>query len=157
MQEAPDQVAEIACNLDDMTGEELGHLMETLLAAGALDVWFTPIQMKKSRPGTLLTVLCAASERERFCQLLLRASSTLGVRWHLAERLVAERAEAKVSTAFGEVRVKLKLLNGQVVSLKPEYDDCAALAQRSGASLARVREAAQEAGTALIGRSKGTL
>jgi uncharacterized protein (DUF111 family) len=113
------QVTLLECNLDDMTGEALGYALEQLLSAGALDAWFTPIYMKKTRPGVILSILCLPDEAQAFCGLLLRETQTLGVRWHVLHRQVAERRMATVSTAGGDVRCKLKVLDGRVVDAKP--------------------------------------
>jgi uncharacterized protein (DUF111 family) len=127
---ALEQVVQLECNLDDMSGEELGHALERLLEAGALDAWFTPIQMKKNRPAVLLSVLCMPESAERLRQVLLTHTSTLGVRWRAMEREIAGREVREVATPWGRVRCKLKLLGGQVVSVKPEYEDCADLARK---------------------------
>lgn len=124
-----EQVVQLECNLDDMSGEELGYALERLLEAGALDAWFTPIQMKKNRPAVMLSVLCRPEAAERLREALLVHTSTLGVRWHTMEREIAARDVRQVATPWGRVRCKLKLLGGQVVSVKPEYEDCASLAR----------------------------
>ncbi len=143
MAPTPTRTAQLECNIDDMTGEALGYALERLIAAGALDAWFTPIYMKKNRPAVLLSVLCRESEVERFCSLLLQETSTLGVRWHLTERSVAERSTDIVKTPYGEVRRKIKLQDGQVISIKPEYDDCARLASAAQVPLQAVIDAAR--------------
>ena len=135
-----DRIVVIECNIDDMTGEQLGYLLDQLLDAGALDAWHTPIQMKKSRPGTMLSVLCRKGERERLGSLLLRESSTLGVRWHQMERMVAKRKIVTVETDWGPVSCKLKIIDGTVFGIKPEYDDCATIAQEYGMRLALVQQ-----------------
>jgi pyridinium-3,5-bisthiocarboxylic acid mononucleotide nickel chelatase len=140
-----DAVACLECNIDDMTGEELGYALQLLLDAGALDVWFTPIVMKKNRPAVTLSVLCRPADVLRFDTLLLRETTTLGVRRRWLERTVAERQSVQVSTPLGTVTCKLKLLDGQVVSAKPEYDECVAMAQAHGMPLRSVMEIAQRA------------
>jgi uncharacterized protein (TIGR00299 family) protein len=124
-----DEIVVLESNIDNMTGEALGWLMERLVQAGALDVSYAPLQMKKNRPGTLLTLLAAPDDAERLAATLLRESGTLGVRLRRAERLKAERRIEEVETPLGKVRVKLKLLGGEVASASPEYEDCRALAQ----------------------------
>lgn len=151
-----DRVALLECNIDDMTGEALGYAMDRLLAEGALDVWFVPIQMKKNRPGVLLAVLCAEERAAHLRAVLLRETSTLGVRWQIVERQVAERRFERVETPYGSVRVKVKVLDGQAVSAKPEYDDCAGLARRLGVPLADVLEAATAAAVPLVGTARRT-
>jgi len=140
-----DEVLLLECNLDDMTGEALGFALERILAAGALDAWFTPVYMKKNRPGVLLSVLCRPEDGERLRSLLLHQTTTLGVRWSSSRRQIAERRIDQVRTPWGLVRRKLKLLDGQVVSIKPEYEDCAKLAREHGVPLQSVVEAAREA------------
>ncbi len=93
-------------NLDDVSGEILGHFVETALAAGALDVFHTPIQMKKNRPGVLLTVLCAETDADRFSEMILRETSAFGVRRTMAERRKLRREFTKIKTPFGEVTLK---------------------------------------------------
>ncbi len=143
-----DAVALLECNLDDMTGEELAYALERLLAAGALDAWFTPIVMKKGRPAVTLSVLCRPEEADRLSAALLRETTTLGVRRHSLERTIAERRTVEVTTPLGTVRCKLKLVGGTVVSAKPEYDDCAALARQHGLPLRQVTEMVRQAAEA---------
>jgi uncharacterized protein (TIGR00299 family) protein len=125
-----DEVVVLASNIDNMSGEALGWLMERLLAAGALDVSYTALHMKKNRPGAQLTVLVTPDDAERLSGLILRESATLGVRMSRMERRKAARREETIETPLGEARVKLKLLGGQVVAATPEYEDCRALAER---------------------------
>src|SRR5262249_31773211 len=124
-----DEVVVVESNIDNMTGEALGWLMDRLLATGALDVAYAPLHMKKNRPGTLLTVLARPNEAELLAGIILRESGTLGVRISRAERLKAERREEMIETPLGPARVKLKLLAGRVVAASPEYEDCRALAE----------------------------
>jgi hypothetical protein len=141
--DATEQVVQLECNLDDMTGEELGFVLEQLLAAGALDAWFTPIYMKKSRPAVLLGALCRPEHGEALRDLLLKETTTLGVRWQTMERQIAERRHQAVETPWGVVRCKIKIVQGAEVSVKPEYEDCARLARENGLSLRQVTEAAE--------------
>jgi uncharacterized protein (DUF111 family) len=140
-----DPVIELACNLDDATGEALGYVMERLLAAGALDVWFTPIQMKKNRPATLLSVLSRPEDADDLAALLLQETPTLGVRRQVLFRTKADRQVRSVQTPWGSVRVKVKVLDGQAMAVSPEYDDCARMAAQAGIPLAEVMEAARHA------------
>ncbi|RME36579.1 MAG: nickel pincer cofactor biosynthesis protein LarC, partial [Thermoflexia bacterium] len=112
LEELPDQeqVVLLECNLDDATGELLGYAMERLFAAGALDVWFVPVQMKKNRPGVVLSALARPERAAALASLILRETPTLGVRRHPVERLVAGRSERTVETPWGPVRVKEKRL-----------------------------------------------
>jgi pyridinium-3,5-bisthiocarboxylic acid mononucleotide nickel chelatase len=137
-----DTVAVCETNLDDVSPEILGHFMERALAAGALDVFHTPIQMKKSRPGVLLSVLCPPEEADRFSELILRNTSAFGVRRHLAERRKLAREFRTVETPFGAVTVKLGLLDGQVVQAAPEFESCRARAESAAVPLRQVYEAA---------------
>lgn len=141
-----DEVLLLECNLDDMTAEALGFVLERLLAVGALDAWFTPITMKKSRPGTLLSVLCKPEDGPMLRELLLRETTTLGVRWQRLQREVAGREVDQVETPWGIVRRKLKVLGGRVVSVKPEFEDCARLAREHQIPLQWVSEAALRVG-----------
>ena len=133
------------CNLDDMTGEELGYALERVLDAGALDAWFTPVQMKKNRPGVVFSVLCRPADSASLRAVMLRETRTLGVRWQIIRRDTAERRFDNVQTPWGPVRCKLKLLDGRVHSAKPEFGDCAELARKHGIALVRVVGAAREA------------
>jgi uncharacterized protein (TIGR00299 family) protein len=142
-----DAIAVLESNVDNMTGEALGWLLDRLLAAGALDASYTPLQMKKNRPGVLLTVLARPADAGRLAALILRESATLGVRMRHSERLKAERREETIATPLGPVRVKLKLIAGAVVSLAPAHDDLRALAEQHDLPLeaitARVTAAAR--------------
>ena len=142
-QEAGDEIAELRCNLDDMTGEDIGFAMEALLAGGALDVFTTPIGMKKSRPGVLLTVLCRPAEQEKMAKLLFRHTTTLGVRVGLCSRFTLRRLEEVTQTPYGPVRRKISRGYG-VCREKPEYEDLAAIARAQGKSLTQVREMLKE-------------
>jgi uncharacterized protein (TIGR00299 family) protein len=140
-----DAVVELACNLDDASGELLGYTMDRLLAAGALDVWFTPIQMKKNRPATLLSVLARPADAEVLAGILLRETPTLGVRHRILSRSTAGRELREVETPWGTARIKIKLLDGLPVSASPEFEDCARLARAADVSLAEVQAAATRA------------
>lgn len=135
-----DEVVQIECNLDDERGETLGYVMEQLLAAGALDVWFTPVQMKKNRPGVVLAVLAHPPQVGALVRLVLRETTTLGLRVTPLVRVVAGRQVRQVGTPWGAVRVKEKLLDGQVVAASPEYEDCARIAREQGVPLREVVE-----------------
>lgn len=140
-----DTVAVLETNLDDISAEILGGFVEKALAAGALDVFHTPIQMKKNRPGVLLTVLCAAADADRFCELLLRETTAFGVRRSVAERRKLRREVVEVQTAFGPVAVKLGRLDGRIVQAAPEFESCRKLAEQAGVPLKQVYEAALRA------------
>ncbi|MCA1810378.1 MAG: LarC family nickel insertion protein, partial [Lentisphaerae bacterium] len=131
-----------ACNLDDLTPELVGALTEKMLASGALDVYVIPVQMKKQRPGMLLTVLCRADQRDGMLDLLFRESTTFGVRERLVQRAVLERRSVELSTAYGVVRAKVGNWRGQDIKAVPEYADCLAAAQQAGVPVAQVYNAA---------------
>ena len=132
-----DAVVELSCNVDDMTAEALGFAMEALFAAGALEVYTVPIGMKKSRPGTLLCVMCHESERETMLQLVFRHTSTLGVREQVSKRYTLTRTTETIETPNGTVRKKISEGYG-VTRAKYEYEDIAGIARKKGISLADV-------------------
>jgi uncharacterized protein (TIGR00299 family) protein len=136
------QVAVLEAEIDDLPGEGFGFLMERLLEAGALDVYFTAVQMKKSRPGTLVTVLCRPPQLEALAGLLLVESGSLGCRYHLTSRFEAEREIVEVATAFGTVRVKRARFQGRLFAAAPEFDDCRRLALAAGVPWREVYRAA---------------
>ena len=138
-------MAVLETDLDDISAEILGHFVEKSLGAGALDVFHTPIQMKKNRPGVLLTVLCAETEADRFAELILRETSSFGVRCHAAARRKLRREFASVKTPFGKVTVKIGRLNGRVVQAAPEFESCKKLAGQANVPLKQVYEAAVKA------------
>lgn len=141
-----DQVVLIECNLDDITGEALGYTMERLFAAGALDVWFTPIYMKKNRPATMLSVLAPAGEAETLSLILLRETPTLGLRMTPPlHRWKAGRRIRQVQTPWGAVRVKEKYLGDERIAAAPEYEDCARIARERGVPLSEVYTLVQKA------------
>ena len=137
-----DTIAVLETNLDDVSGEVLGHFVETTLAAGALDVFHTPIQMKKNRPGVLLTVLCSAADADKFTVRLLRHTSAFGVRRSFTERRKLRREFVNVKTEFGEIPVKLGKLDGETVQAAPEFEVCRAKAVQAGVPLREVYDAA---------------
>ena len=135
-----DNVVLLETNLDNATGEQLGFAMERLFEAGALDVWHTPIQMKKNRPGVLLSALGPANLESRLAEVFLRDTPTLGVRLRPVGRYVADRDTVTVETEYGPVRVKRKWLGGEVVSVAPEYEDVAVAAEANSVSWQTVSE-----------------
>lgn len=128
--------------VDDMSPELAGHLLERLLAAGALDVFLTPVQMKKSRPGVNVTVLAPLGQREDMAEILFTESTTLGVRYAEVDRDVLERKLVPVSTRFGKVTMKVGLRYGRVLNAAPEFEDCRRLASRRAVSVKEVQQAA---------------
>ena len=139
----------VEAEIDNLPGEGFGFLMERLLEDGALDVYYTAVQMKKNRPGSLVTVLCRRPRLERLAAILLTESGSLGCRYHAALRLEAEREILEVATAFGAVRSKRARLDGRPLAAAPEFDDCRRLALASGASWRDVYRAALTAAGAL--------
>lgn len=134
-----DEVFELACNLDDMTPEDVGFAMERLLEAGALDVYTLPIGMKKNRPGTMLCVLCKPEDRQRMAEGMFRYTTTLGIRETAHGRYVLRRESRTRQTPFGPVREKLAEGFG-VSRRKPEYEDIRRIALEQGLSPRQVRE-----------------
>lgn len=132
-------IVQLCCSIDDMTAEELGYAAELLIDEGALDVYTTAIGMKKSRPGTLLTVMCREEDRERIAGLIFRNTTTLGMRVYHCERMILERSEKTLHTEFGDVRCKEASGYG-VVRSKLEYDDVRRLAKSSGRSIREIRD-----------------
>lgn len=138
-------------NIDDQSPQVLGYAMERLLEEGARDVWFTPIQMKKNRPAAMLSVLAPAALAHQLTALLLRETSTLGVRATPVQRHEAEREVVELASSLGPLRVKLKRLEGRVVAAAPEYEDCKRLARERGLPLQEVlRRMAAEAARELV-------
>jgi len=133
-----EEIIELACNLDDMTPEELAFAMEELFSLGALDVYFTNIGMKKSRPGVKLTCMCREKQREQMLECIFKHTTTLGVREYACKRYELGRSEKAVRTQDGEVRVKISSGYG-VVREKAEYEDLAAIARKSGKTIAQIR------------------
>lgn len=133
-----EEIIELACNLDDMTPEELAFAMEELFSLGALDVYFTNIGMKKSRPGVKLTCMCREKQREQMLECIFKHTTTLGVREYACKRYELGRSEKAVRTQDGEVRVKISSGYG-VVREKAEYEDLAAIARKSGKIIAQIR------------------
>ena len=129
-------------NLDDVSGELVGYAQEQLFALGALDVWYTPIQMKKNRPGVMLSALVPQELETAAFELILRETTTLGVRTRPVERYVAERRSESMESVLGVISVKVKYLGGKAVSASPEYEDCREIALESGISLQDVYQQA---------------
>ena len=139
-------------NLDDMSPQAYDLLTERVFAAGALDVWLTPIQMKKGRPATLVSALVPAARRRAVEDALIRHSTTLGVRATRVERTKAARRIETVATRWGDVRVKLRGWDGRVIEVAPEHDDCAALARAHDLPLREVWNEAHRLGEPWVGR-----
>jgi len=140
-----DSVAVLETNLDDINSEILGHFIDKALASGALDVFYTPIAMKKSRPAAMLTVLCEAARADAFCELILRETTAFGVRRTVAERRKLRREVRQVETPFGPVTVKFGFLDGQTIQAAPEFESCKQVAAERGVPIRDVYEAARRA------------
>jgi len=133
-----EEIAVIEANLDDMNPQIYGYFLEKALTSGALDVYTTPVQMKKNRPGTLLTVLCKPQDTNTLMSLIFAETTTFGARTYRAQRRTLPREFLKVATAFGDVRVKISRVNGRILHVAPEYDDCRKLAVEKSVPLQRV-------------------
>jgi hypothetical protein len=138
-------VSVIEANVDDMSPQLYGFFVDQALAAGALDVTCTPIQMKKNRPGILVSVLCIPENSAALAQMLFEQTTTIGVRIYEARRKVLERGLHSVSTPYGAVKVKVAWRDGKVLNVAPEYEDCQRLATEKGVPLKQVMIAAQAA------------
>jgi len=137
-------VTVIETNIDDMNPQVYAYVMERLFERGALDVFMTQVIMKKSRPGTLLTVLCNAEKKNGLIGIILKETSTLGVRFYEAGRVTIKRDIKQVQTIYGRVRVKQSML-GDVLRIMPEYEDCRRIARENKVSLLHVLETAKRA------------
>lgn len=151
-QAAPErEVLLLETNIDDMNPEVFGYLMDLLLERGALDVWFTPVQMKKNRPGTVLSVLALPERLDAVMEVILRESSTLGVRVHTLRRREAGRDVVRFDSSLGPAAVKVKRLDGTAVAVAPEYEDCKRLAAAHGLPLREVYRRLEAEGRAHLG------
>ena len=129
----------LEATLDNMDGEMLGHFMEQALSEGALDVYYATLQMKKNRPGVLLTLVCREPDQDRFSRLIFRETTTLGLRRSTRERLTLDREHQSVATPYGMVRVKVGKMGDRIVNMWPEYEDLKALSLEKGVSLKVLR------------------
>jgi pyridinium-3,5-bisthiocarboxylic acid mononucleotide nickel chelatase len=138
-------LVELATNIDDLNPQLYEHVCARLFAAGALDVWLLPAQMKKGRPGSVFSVLCRPEHEAALSDIIFRETTTLGLRRQMVERRSLARAVRLVTTRFGQARVKLAILEGAVLRAMPEYEDCRQLAERSGAPLREIMAAVEQA------------
>lgn len=144
-------LVQLETNIDDMNPQLYAEVSDRLFAAGARDVWVTPVQMKKGRPGVVLSVLADSDDEAALCQIVLRQTTTLGVRVHpICRRYEATREMRKVATPYGEVHVKVKWLDDEAIGAYPEYEDCKSAAHRAGTTVLAVQEAALAAGQSLL-------
>jgi uncharacterized protein (DUF111 family) len=128
-----------------MNPQIFGLLIDQLLEAGALDVFYTPIQMKKNRPGTLLTIIAPSAVRERLTSIVFRETTTIGVRYTEMQRECLDRETVAVDTPFGSIRMKVARRNGEVLNASPEFEDCARIAAERGRPVKDVQAAAVKA------------
>jgi pyridinium-3,5-bisthiocarboxylic acid mononucleotide nickel chelatase len=142
--ETADQMALLETNIDDMNPEIYGYLMERLFEKGAVDVYYTPIFMKKNRPAVMVSVLAPPDKEEEISALLMSETTTLGVRHIRVGRHKSEREEMSIDTCLGRARVKIKRQGDQIVNIAPEYEDCAAIARSRNLPLATVYRTVQE-------------
>lgn len=140
-----EQAAVIETNIDDMNPQLYEFIIEALLALGVMDVFLTQAQMKKNRPGTLVTVICRPDMVWKVSDLLMRETTTIGLRWRLDNRIKARRAFKKVSTSFGKVQIKIARAGDRIINIAPEYEDCRRLARENGVPLKEVMDAARTA------------
>lgn len=144
-----DKVIRLETNLDDLSPEIAGATLEKLLVAGALDVWFTPIHMKKNRPGILFSVLCTEAQLEATVDIIFSETSAFGLRVEQVVRLTLERRFETVETEFGIVTVKLGMRAGRVLQIAPEFESCREASRISGVPLRQVFQAALQAAQCL--------
>ncbi|HEX8141727.1 MAG TPA: nickel pincer cofactor biosynthesis protein LarC [Pyrinomonadaceae bacterium] len=142
---ADERLLMIESNIDDMSPQLFGYVMERALACGALDCYLTPVQMKKNRPGVLIQILCQPAGRDAMCELLFTETTTLGVRSYEVERRSLERETVSVETPYGPIDVKVARINGRVFKEMPEYEQCRAAARSKGVALRLVEAAALDA------------
>jgi pyridinium-3,5-bisthiocarboxylic acid mononucleotide nickel chelatase len=135
----------IETNIDDLSPQILGHVMDRAFELGALDCYFTSVQMKKNRPGILLSILCEQSQENQLMQLLFKETTTLGVRSYDVERRALERTVVRIETQYGPIDVKVARLDGQIVNEMPEFEQCRRIAKDAGIPLKEVEEAVRAA------------
>jgi uncharacterized protein (TIGR00299 family) protein len=136
-----DNLLVLETNLDDVSPQVLGFVMERAFELGCLDCWFTPIQMKKNRPATMVSILCAEDKRSDLTELLYRETTTLGIRVRTVERECLPREMIRVETEYGAVDVKVARLSGEIVNVMPEYDQVKLLANKHEVAFRRIRDA----------------
>jgi hypothetical protein len=139
---APEFISVMEANLDDLNPQVFGYVMDRLFDAGALDVFGTPVQMKKGRPGMVLTVLARPEDAQKLSKIIFAETTTLGIRMREERREVLMRRSMQVKTTWGEVRMKIANLNGSVVNYAPEYDDCRRIAEEHKVPLKSVMQEA---------------
>ncbi len=138
-----ERVAVLETNIDDMNPQIYDYLIQKMLKEGALDVFLAPIQMKKNRPGTMMTVICQLGKLEEFSNLILRETTTLGLRWRIDNRIKALRSFEDIKTNYGPVTVKIAKVGGKITNYSVEYDDCKRLAIENQVPLKEVMDHAK--------------
>jgi uncharacterized protein (DUF111 family) len=138
-------VVTLECEIDDMNPQIFGVLMDRLYAAGALEVFYSSVQMKKNRPGTLMTIVARPADREKLTDMVFRESTTIGVRYQELARECLDREMVTVSTPVGPVRFKVASRGGQILNAQPEFDDLAKLSAERGIPIKDVQALAQKA------------
>jgi hypothetical protein len=138
----PERLVEVQATIDDMTPELLGAAIDKIREAGAAEAFFSPVQMKKSRPGILLTTLCRPDQLAEVQEIILRHTSTFGVRYREVDRLALERTFVSVTTPYGSLAIKLGMLGGEVIQVAPEFEDCRKAAEKAGVPIKTVYDAA---------------
>lgn len=146
-----DTVTRIETNLDDLSPQIVGAVLGKLFEAGALDAWVTPIQMKKNRPGIMLSALCEEAAVAALTDVIFSETSAFGLRIEKVQRLKLARRFETVATRFGDVVVKLGLRGGRVIQIAPEFESCVSVARHAGVPLRDVQAAAAEAARARVG------
>ena len=152
-----ERVMVIETNIDDMNPQFYDYMIEKLLAMGVMEVFLTPIMMKKNRPGTLLKVICPSEKLTSVTGFLLKETTTLGLRWHEEERNRADREILTLGTRYGKIRFKLARWEGKVVNVSPEYEDCKRLAVKKKITLKEVFEEARKEALTFLEESKSRL
>ena len=132
-------------NIDDMSPQMFGYVMDKAFELGALDCYFTPVQMKKNRPGTLVSILCKPARQATLCEMLLVETTTLGVRSYEVERVALQRAIVTVETPYGAIDIKEASIDGRLLRAMPEYEQCRKAAQEAGVTLREVEQSALKA------------
>jgi uncharacterized protein (DUF111 family) len=139
------RVTVMSCEIDDMNPQIFGALMDRLYGGGALEVFYQPVQMKKNRPGTLMTIVSRPEDRRRLADLVFAETTTIGVRYHEVERECLDRETLPVTTPWGDVRIKVARRMGDVLNAQPEFDDVARVATEHGVPIKDVHAQAMKA------------
>ncbi len=150
-----ERMAVIETSIDDMSPQIYEHLMDRALEMGAMDIFLSPLQMKKNRPGTLVTIICAPDRVAEFSDLLIRETTTIGLRWRVENRIKAKRDFEGIDTEFGLVKLKIARKGRTMINLTPEYEDCKRLAREKNVPLKSVMAAAWAAAASIYGKELG--